>query len=293
LKSYGFIFNPASNRSRSGKALDTIYDFIKQHDLEASVLVINPQDRIIDVAARAAEDHDVVVACGGDGTISATAAGLLGSDAALGILPIGSGNDFVKSLRIPRTLKGALQVLIEYKMRRIDIGKVNDHYFVNTLGIGFDGETNRRTRECTWLKGSPMYVWAALKSNFHFQPQPFTLRFNDRTLSQDFLMITVANGKVEGGHFTIAPQASVSDGLFDVLTLDPISKWILPIHLLRFMNGSHLSLKQVHLDQTDRLTIEHHGDEIPVHADGEQITLEFPLDIQLLKGAVPVLCPPM
>jgi diacylglycerol kinase (ATP) len=292
LSSYGFIFNPASNRSRSNHVLEEIHDFIAQHKLLANVHVLDPQERIADIAAHMAEHHDVVVACGGDGTILAAVSGLIGTDVRLAILPVGSGNDFVKTLGIPKKINKALHLLIEHQLRPIDVGKVNGETFVNTLGIGFDGETNRRTGECRWLKGSPMYIWAALKSNFTYQAEPYKILIDDRTLEQQYLMITVANGQVEGGHFVIAPQADPSDGLLDIITLDPISPLILPFHLLRFMNGSHQRLKQVQSYQSKSLVIEHPSSKaVPMHLDGEQIALEFPLRIQVINHATTVLVP--
>jgi diacylglycerol kinase (ATP) len=288
----GFIFNPASNRSRSNHVLDLIYEYIKFHQLNARVHVLDPQERIADVAARMSHRYEVVVGCGGDGTVRATAEGLLGTDATMGILPVGSGNDFVKSLGIPDSIESALEILRTGKVRHIDVGVVNGHIFVNTLGIGFDGETNRRTQECEWLKGSPMYIWAALKSNFAFKPQGYRIHINGEVIEQDFLMITTANGKIEGGHFLIAPQADPSDGLLNVVTLDPIPPYILPFHLLRFMNGSHLSLKQVRCHTTKSLIIEQlQSQPVPAHADGEQIELTFPLQIQIQSSVISVLVP--
>lgn len=240
------------------------------------------------LANEAASHFDVIVACGGDGTINAVATGIWKTNTPMGILPIGSGNDFSKNLDIPANFDRALQILLEGTPRAIDIGTYNGAVFVNTLGIGFDGETNRYASQTTWLPGKWKYIWAAIKTNFGMQPIPMKLSINGKTIEKELYMVTIANGKVEGGNFMVAPDASVRDGYFDVVLMEPISRWILPFYLVLFIRGNHTNLSQVQIEKATTLTIEWVGS-VPIHADGEQKKMQKTLHITVHPSALSVI----
>ncbi len=244
------------------------------------------------MAREAAQEFNVVVACGGDGTARDVAIGLLGSDAEMGIIPMGSGNDFAKSLAIPLNIKEALSIIERGTSVTVDAGKCNDHYFINTLGFGFDGTTNQIAGESMIRNGTLRYILSALKANLRVRPFYSELELDgERVHSGPLLMLTVANGEVEGGNFKVAPGASNRDGILEFVTIDPVSRWILPLLLPLFFWGKQTLLPQFTIRKGERATL---GLDEPVliHADGETIlssSTEF--DIRILKRALKVRAP--
>lgn len=289
---YCFIYNPSANRGKSGDRLEQLNTIVKDSWVGSTIKVSQEQDDIARLAREAAGKYDVVVACGGDGTIRETAVGLLNqSSTALGILPIGSGNDFSKTLGIPKSLDRVLTILKNGNFKKIDIGKCNDEYFLNTLGIGFDGLTNFYAQQINSLSGKWLYTLAALKANFVLDPPTVNLIFDGQELHRKVLMCTVANGKIEGGNFRIAPQASIEDGKLDFILVDPVSKWRLPLLLPYFLTDQGIHLKPVHHYQITELQVKLEKP-VPIHADGEQLDCnQLKLDIRVIPAALKIIVP--
>lgn len=224
------------------------------------------------LSRKASREFDVVVACGGDGTIREVAMGLLHSEAAMGIVPFGSGNDFSKSIGVASSLETALNIIRKGEISRIDVGKCNDIYFLNTLGIGFDGLTNYYATK-SFLQGNLKYAWSALKANAKIEPVITAIATRGQSRRRSLLMITLANGRVEGGCFKVAPNAKLNDGMIDVVTVSPVSKIVLPFLLPLFILGRQHILKKVETFKTDRVQI-NLDQPTYLHADGEIITTD-------------------
>lgn len=243
------------------------------------------------LAREAAARYDVVVACGGDGTVREVASVLRHTEAVMGILPVGSGNDFRKSLGIPRDLDGALAVLENGIPAEVDMGSCNEIPFVNTLGIGFDGMTNRLAAESRVWHGGLRYAWAALRTNFMIKPWKARLWLDDRMQERELFMLTAANGRIEGGNFAIAPTASVIDGLLDFVMLRPVSRAVLPLLLPLVTQGAHRRLPQIEIVRARRLEIELEHP-VMMHADGETIACsETRLRLETIPKALRILVP--
>lgn len=243
------------------------------------------------LAREAATRYDVVVACGGDGTVREVASVLRKTKALMGILPAGSGNDFRKSLGIPRDLDKALAVLKNGVPADVDMGRCNEVLFVNTLGIGFDGMTNRLAAESRLGHGGLRYAWAALRTNFMIKPWKARLWLDDRMQERELFMLTAANGRIEGGNFAIAPEASVSDGQLDFVMLRPVSRAVLPLLLPLVTQGVHRRLPQIEMVKARRLDIEL-DHPMMMHADGETIACtDTRLRLETIPKALRILVP--
>lgn len=287
--SYCFIYNPGSNKYKSSPLLHRLKSHLR--DFPDSDLIVS--QRIGDItghARRAAEIYDVVVACGGDGTTREVAEGLIGSPARMGIIPMGSGNDFAKSVGIPADIEQAFSILNQGKTLSADLGKCNDFYFINSLGFGFDGLTNRYASQMKPLPGGFKYTLAALKANLNSYSFKAEIKFDHRKINREYLMVTMANGHVEGGLFRIAPGADPCDGSMDLVLVRPYSRWVLPFLLPFFLTGSQEIFSRVSrytFQDKIRLTLNRPVD---IHADGEVIdTPETIFQIQLLPSAISVI----
>lgn len=286
-----FIINPSANRSHNDKIIDHIRNFAKDWGNGSELLVSGKKGDITQIAREASRHSDVVIACGGDGTIRETAAGLVGTEAAMGIIPIGSGNDLVKTLEIPQDPFQALEILKTGVVKKIDIGKFDGQIFVNTLGIGFDGLTNIYAERFKWIRGSLVYSLAALKAMIMYRSPRFVMEIDGRKIDRRLLFVTVANGKVEGGNFWLAPEAEIDDGFFDVVVVKAVNRVMLPYYLIRVLRKSHLSLKVIEIIKAKKISVTIHKP-VPVHSDGEIYGEKVThLEVEMIPDSLQVLCP--
>jgi diacylglycerol kinase (ATP) len=298
-KTFGFIINPGADRSRARKRF-------AQLDAEVGVrwpgsklyTTSNKQD-IGEKARLAAEQFQNVVACGGDGTINQVFEALAGTSANIGIIPMGSGNDFVKTVGIPRNFDKALEVLDTCDAHPTDIirytvvcneGKISG-ICANTMGIGFDGLVNFETSRLTWLRGPLMYAVAAFRSANRSVKSEVTLTVDGVPSREDLIMVCCANGQVEGGNFQVAPQAKIDDGVINLVTVPPVGVFTLLTRLPLFLVGQSHRTRIVQQRLARTLSADF-SVPLPMHADGEQISRTVrSLSLEVDSAAVRVIRP--
>jgi YegS/Rv2252/BmrU family lipid kinase len=232
----------------------------------------------------AGEGYDVVVAAGGDGTVHEVVNGLkqeLDSGVKLGVIPIGSGNDFAHGLNIPEDIPLAVERIFCGHCRSIDLAAVEDdrgitRLFGNNLGIGFDANVVIRVKAITRLHGFARYFWGVLKTLvLDFRPFRFEMRFDDESLSQDVLFVAFGLGPRHGGGFLLTPTAQKDDNLIDTCTVRPMSRLMALFLLSSAVHGTHIQKSQVTMRQNQQIEISS-GEPLPVHIDGE--VFAFPHD---------------
>ncbi len=290
MMSFCFLYNPSTNRNRSFKKFLKLKEHTENWP-DVSYKTSESRKHLTTLAQEAAKEYEVVVACGGDGTVRDVAVAIMDSEAKLGVVPLGSGNDFSKSIGLCSGLEENLKILKTCRSRTASIGKCNDFYFINTLGFGFDGQTNHYASQSSIRIGSLRYVWATLKTNFKRKTFKTKIRFDDRQITgENWIMISAANGRVEGGNFIIAPDATPFDELIRLVTIKPISKWILPFVLPLFLFGRQQWLPHYACEIVEKINLKFDRP-VFIHTDGEQIhteTTEF--DIELVSSALQVIC---
>ena len=184
---YYFIVNPASGRGRGrviGKKLKSLIDEMK---LDAILHFTKAPGHAIEIADRACEQFACVVAVGGDGTLNEVVNGVAENNAKLGLLPVGSGNDFAHVLNIPHNIEHSLHRLLNGQNRRIDLGKANGRYFYNGLGIGFDAHVVHASLKVKRLRGNAIYLYSVLRTLLKYRPVPLRMRYNGQTYIRDYL----------------------------------------------------------------------------------------------------------
>ncbi len=270
------IVNPYSGRWKGQKAIPAVEAALRRAGLDFDLVCTSGPDEGIALAREAAEaGYDIVVAAGGDGTISEVANGLVlaAGDAVagtLGIIPLGSANDFIHTLGTPADIAAACQRLAAGQTQVIDLARINDRYFINNTGLGFEPQITIESRKIKRLRGRLIYVVAIFRALAHRVQPVMTIEWDEGRVTQEILLVTVGNGRRTGG-FWLAPLAELQDGLLDFafaggLTLPQIL-WLL-IHVIR---KTHLEQKAVTWGRTRRIVIESEAP-IPAHADGEIIT---------------------
>lgn len=285
------IVNPFAGGGRAARELDGVEATLQRMGLEHHVERTRSLDHARELAVAAAAAGETAVAFGGDGLIGAVADALRHTDGILGLLPGGRGNDLVRMLGIPGTPQAACQVLADGEVRRIDLGVVGDRTFTGIASCGFDSVANRIANETTLVRGHLVYVYGLLRALASWQPAGFTVTVDGgapRTLSG--YTVAAANSRYYGGGMMLAPDATLQDGMLDVVMISATPK-------LRFLGRSPTVLKgtHVHLDNVE--VVRARAVEIAssrpftMFADGDPIA-DLPVTVSVLPGAVRVLAPP-
>jgi YegS/Rv2252/BmrU family lipid kinase len=245
----------------------------------------------IELARRAGEQgYDLVIALGGDGTVHEVINGLMQvpeqARPSLGIIPLGSGNDFAHILGIPADPGEALQSALNGQSHALDVGSVQDEnnrleYFNNTIGMGFDSHVNLHTRKITVVHGFLMYFVALIQTIFRdFDPLDMHVETDLETWDLSALMLAVGNGPREGGGFIITPESRLDDGLLNYVTIKMISRLMMLRLVPEVMKGTHGRFKQVRMGTFRRMSVTS-KQPLHIHCDGE-IYAGFGTDIHQL-----------
>lgn len=199
------------------------------------------------VAAEAAADgYDVVIAVGGDGTANEVANGLVGTRAALALFPVGSGNDFARSLGYPGRARDLPAFLAHARRRTIDVGEANGRVFVNVAGVGIDGEVAERAKAHARVVGTRLaYATASVTAIAVYRPLQMTVRLDGEERSGRFLMAIASNGTHFGRGMHCAPMARLDDGLLDVTLAGALGTVASLRALTRLYQGRHVDGRSI------------------------------------------------
>lgn len=280
MKKYKLIANPAAGRGKANAAVLRVVEHFKAKGATFDLELTTAPGQAAGMARKALGEFDVIVAVGGDGTVNEIVPGMLFSGKPLGIIPSGSGNDFIKSLGIPNNIETAVDIILKGEARVIDAGKINGMYFANGVGIGFDAAVNRASYEINHSKrGLWLYVCALVRTLGRFDPVPVKITMNGGTIEQDIFLLTIGNGTTCGGGFKLTPHAKVDDGLLDVTIVNPLGVPTLLWHLPKvFLGTIDKVTSYARLMRTAKLSVSSIHP-IPVHVDGEI----FPGDGKILE----------
>jgi len=289
-KNFLLIFNPAANMERAAKMIPQVEEFFNKWKVNYNLAVTKRPREAESLAREQADNYDVVVALGGDGTINEVVNGCFGKKTTLGIVPLGAGNDFAKALGLKKKLRENLEIILMGREKKVDIGQVNQRYFVNVLGIGFDAlvaqEMFDRPR---FLKGLPVYFYSLLKAMKKYRFVKMNIKFDDKPKKdKELLILAVANGKFFGGGFKISPQASIKDGTFDICLVEKMSRFYLIKNILKLIRGTHDQLPEVKLYKSKQIVIESEN-ELPIEYDGEILKKQKKLEIKVIPQALKVM----
>ncbi len=289
-RTVSLIVNPAAGGGRAGRLLADVSSALRANGLEHHVERTNSLAHARDLAQAAAAAGEVAVAFGGDGLIGAVAAGLRGSVGVLGVLPGGRGNDFARALGIPLDPAAAVAVLASGVIRSVDLGEAGGQTFVGIASCGFDSAANRIANETKLLRGNLVYAYGALRALVSWSPATFTVTL-DGGLVRTFTgyTVAVANSKAYGGGMFMAPDASLEDGLLDVVMVEHLSKPRFLKLLPTVFKGEHVRQPQVRVERA--AAVELAADRpFTLYADGDPIA-ELPVTVRALPAAVQTVVP--
>ena len=217
--SYFFIVNPNAGR-KYGDIRERVERFFEGRKLRFEIEFTRAREHASELSARAVmAGFSRIVAAGGDGTIRETAIPLIGKEAALGILPCGSGNGLARNLYIPLGFDAALEGLVKWSPRRIDAGLANGRPFFCAAGVGLDAEVAHDFNSLSSRRGILPYVWHAARRILAYKPSKVTALVDGNRMELLSLVNGVLNGVQYGGGARMAPGAYIDDGYLDLVSI--------------------------------------------------------------------------
>ena len=213
--------NPISGTSNKKDIPYLIEELLDKEQFDYSIQETEYAGHAYEIAKASKEQGiDIVVAIGGDGTVNEVGRALVHSNTALGIIPTGSGNGLARHLLIPMKIKGAIQVLNDCEITDLDYGIINEHPFFCTCGVGFDAFISEKFAEAG-KRGPITYLENILKEGLKYEPETYEIEAENGTIKKKAFLISCANASQYGNNAYIAPQASMSDGMIDVIIMEP------------------------------------------------------------------------
>lgn len=275
------ILNPIAAMGRAWKVANDLRPIVAEYGHADWSGTVYP-GHATELARQAAlEGYDMVIAIGGDGTVHEVVNGLMqvpaGKRPILGMVPVGSGNDFAHSIGVPMKSDHALLHALRGEPSSVDIGLMTDEngrreYFDNTVGIGFDAVVTIRSHKLPILRGFLMYLTAVIQTILlNHDPAQMKIETDTESWEQGTIMLTVCNGPREGGGFLVAPDANNSDGILNYATVTQCSRLTMFRLVPEVMNGTHGRFKQVRLGECKKLALTSDRP-LYIHADGEVYT---------------------
>lgn len=307
------ILNPTAGGGAAGRLRSRIERQLGANRMEFTLDETADRGHAVELARSAARNGaSAVVAVGGDGTIHEVANGLLlardsgevTTAPALGVLPAGTGNDFVKLIQGADQFDVACAIVAAGYTRNFDVGRVSwggddgiepeEEYFINGMGTGVDVEVVRQIARLPRFRGATGYLIGLVRALINFRAIPLRFRLDGRASERKVMIMAVGNGPCQAGSFYLCPDALPEDGRFDICMVDEIGYIQIVRVIARVLRGRHTGMPSVNMEQASNIEIEAGGDQpLFFQLDGE---LREPADlrrfrVELLRGALPVLAP--
>jgi YegS/Rv2252/BmrU family lipid kinase len=274
------ILNPIAGRGAGARLKPQLVEWLRDFGLDFKLETTTAPKHATSLAQEVVRSGSKkVIAVGGDGTANEVLNGFMQAQGspdgtALGILPIGTGNDLAFGAGLPLDLKRACQIVAQDQTRILDVGWIQSdnaeaRYFGNGMGLGFDAIANIESRKVKRLRGSLVYLVAVLKTlAFYYQSPRITVCVDGQKFDQNSLMISIMNGRRMGGTFYTTPDSLMDDGLFDLCVAGQVSRLRMVGFVPQFMRGSHTTDPNVTMCRGREVTITSESP-WPAQVDGE------------------------
>lgn len=289
MKKVRFIYNPFSGEGSILNKIDKIIEIHEERDYQIIPFRISKNKGIKEALEIVDESYSYILIAGGDGTVDVLLNAMKekGLNLPIGILPVGTANDFGKFINIPQDIEEACKQILSSKPVKVDIGKINDRYFINVASTGLFTDVSQKTD--VTLKntiGKLAYYIKGIEELPNFRKLKIKLKSKEVNYDGEMYLMLIFNGQT-AGNFKLATRSSAMDGLLDVIVIKAVQIFeILPL-FIKVLKGEHLDSNKVIYFKTDDLYIECE-EGIVTDIDGERGP-DFPLHIQCIKDAIEVL----
>ncbi len=267
---YIFIVNPSAGKGKAQSILSKIEEEAKKRNWDFEIRHISKEKSGYDIAMEYKAEENVIYVVGGDGTLSVTLSALVGTQNKLGIIPAGSGNDTYRTIKT-----------MEDGEHLIDIGKVNDRYFINVACTGIDAEVGNNIEKFrgTVIPSSQLYNVSIIYTFATFKCKKIKIKTSIKNIEDKYTILSICNGSYYGGGFKIAPKSRLTDGLLDIYYAEKMPKFKMIPLILKLKNGKHEGKRRIHKFRTNHVELELE-EEIAFNVDGEKmIDKKFIIDV--------------
>lgn len=283
-----FVINLISGTSDKAAIPGLIDQYLDKTKFEYEIAITQYAGHASEIATKAKDDGvDVVVAVGGDGTVNEVARAIVHSNTALGIIPCGSGNGLARHLLLPLNVRKAIDVINRSEVRQLDYGIINGYHFFCTCGMGFDAFVSMKFAEAG-KRGPITYVENVLREGLKYKPETYTIEDESGTLQYKAFLISCANASQYGNNAYIAPQASMSDGLMDVIIMEPFDVFEAPQISIEMFSKTLDKNSKIKTFRTQHLHI-HRDKPGVIHYDGDPVMTGADIDIELKPKGINII----
>lgn len=283
------IINQYAGHKEGAKAVEIVIPYLCKKGYLVEYSFTNHPGHATELASKAARDgFDLVVAVGGDGTVNEVAQGLIGTVTPMGIIPMGSGNGLARELKISMNMHKSACSLVEGENLQLDVCKLNDQRFLCTSGIGFDAMIAHKMSKAA-SRGFLKYVQLVIQESIFFRPLNVKMKIDGVVIEKPVFLITFANASQFGNNAYIAPEASMTDGLIDVIVVRKFAKIWMPVFAVALFSKLIPRLPFVDCYKAKQIELEM-ADTPYFHFDGEPGKLSIPAQIKLDTEKIWVRC---
>ena len=293
-----YFINPISGTKDKTSALKIIEERTQQQNIPYEILHTNAQGNYFFLKEKIEKEGitDIVI-CGGDGTVSQVAASLIDEDINIGIIPMGSGNGLALTAKIPKEINKALDVIFTGKGKYIDAFFINDSFSCMLCGLGFDAQVAHDFAQQP-KRGLGTYIKLTIENFITARPYPFEIVNKGKSFATEAFFISIANSNQFGNQFTIAPKASLNDGMLDIVIVKKMSKMRLLMAIFNQILTGKINehdektfhKKDVLYFQTSQLII-HNLEQAPLHIDGDPARTAKKIVIKIIPDAFKLIQP--
>ncbi len=290
-KNIVFIVNPISGTHSKERLPLLAGEILDKERLEWEIRYTEYAGHAEEIAMECVADKtDVVVAVGGDGTVNEVARALIHSETALGIIPCGSGNGLARHLSIPIDIRKALQVINSCHIEQLDYGVINGRPFFCTCGMGFDAFISQKFAEAG-KRGFMTYMENVLKEGLKYRPEVYEVSDETGATKHKAFLIACANASQYGNDAYIAPSATMTDGLLDVVIMKPFNAFDAPQVVIDMMNRRLDKNSKITMFRTKKLHI-HRSRPGAIHFDGDPILSGTDIDVHIVGKGIRIVTNP-
>lgn len=279
--------NPKSGKGHARKRAIVAKDYFAGLGFPVEILEGHSLDDFREKFVLKIEHESIsgVVAFGGDGFIHEIIQHIVHREIPLGVIPCGTGNDFARSLGVNQlSMTQQMNLIVQSKIRSIDLGRVDERWFAAILSSGFDAVVNERANQMKWPRGRLRYNIAMIEKIVQLRAHSYRIRLDGDHIDVEATLVTVANGPSYGGGMKVCPDAKLNDGLFDVMVLGKVSRTELLKVFPKVYSGRHVGHPAVTFYRCREIEIIGSGSSF---ADGEPIS-SLPLSAECVSNALKV-----
>jgi diacylglycerol kinase (ATP) len=286
-----FIANPVAGKGRAKEIVPIIERICFEKGIDHKIRYTTRPKEAIELAKEAAAfGFERIIAVGGDGTLNEVLNGVAGRSSSLGVIPAGSGNDFVRTIGQSKNIEDVIYQNIFGKIKAVDLGRCNGRYFINVASIGLDAEVVVKAQGAKkFVSGESAYLAAIINTVLTYRGKRTKVKIDDISFEEDTLLMAVANGKFYGGGMLPAPNADFEDGYFDICFVKNIPKLKILYLFPKYIKGQHEDIKEVSFYRGKKVSVTSE-EGIAVNIDGETF-VNKKVDFEIIEKGINIIVP--